>query len=47
MRVRTMAAEVACLGVLAVSGCGNSVQSCRVGDYGSAGQHGFAHRARR
>lgn len=23
-------------------GCGSSVQSCGVGDYGSAGQHGFA-----
>ena len=42
MRVRTMAAAVASIGVLGVSGCGGSAQSCGVGDYGPAGQRGFA-----
>ena len=42
MRVRTMAAAAACLGVLGVSGCGHSVHSCGVGDHGPAAQHGFA-----
>jgi hypothetical protein len=42
MGMRTMAAAAACLGVLGVSGCGNSVHSCGVGDYGPVGQHGFA-----
>ena len=42
MRVRTIAAVVACLVVLGVSGCGNSVHSCGVGDYGPTGQRGFA-----
>jgi hypothetical protein len=41
MRVRTMATAVAGLGVLGVTGCGNSVQSCGW-DYGSAGQQGLA-----
>lgn len=35
MPVRTAAAAVACLGVLGVSGCGGSVQSCGTGDYGA------------
>jgi hypothetical protein len=42
MRVRTMAIVAACLGVLGVSGCGNSVQSCGAEVYGPVGQHGFA-----
>lgn len=42
MRLRTAAAVVACLGVLGVGGCGGSVQSCGVGDYGPGGQRGLA-----
>jgi hypothetical protein len=42
MRVRVIAAVAACMGVLGVSGCGNSVHSCGIGDYGPAGQRGFA-----
>jgi hypothetical protein len=40
--VRTIAAVVVSVGVLGVSGCGNSVRSCGVGDYGPTGQRGFA-----
>jgi hypothetical protein len=42
MRVLTIAAVAVCVGVLGVSGCGNSVHSCGVGDYGPTGQRGFA-----
>ncbi len=42
MGVCAMAAAVACLGAIGVSGCGSSVPSCGVGDYGPAGQRGFA-----
>jgi Tfp pilus assembly protein PilV len=40
MRVRTIAATVLCLGVLAVSSC--TAQSCGIGDYAVEGQHGLA-----
>jgi hypothetical protein len=42
MRVRTIAAVAVSVGVLGVSGCGNSVHSCGVGDYKPTGQRGFA-----
>jgi hypothetical protein len=42
MRVRTVAAAVACIGVLCASACGGSVRSCGVGDYEPTGQRGFA-----
>lgn len=41
MRMCIIAAAVACVGVLGVSGFGGSVRSCGVGDYMPTGQHGF------
>jgi hypothetical protein len=42
MRMRTMAAAVACLSAIGVCGCASSASSCGVGDNGLAGQRGFA-----
>jgi hypothetical protein len=42
MRARTTAAVIACLGVLGVSGCSSSGQSCGVEDNGAVGVYGFA-----
>ena len=41
MQVRIIAAALACVGVLGVSGCGGSVHSCGVADYMPTGQRGF------
>lgn len=42
LRLKTVAAIVGCLVLLAVAGCGSSAQACGVRDYGTAGTTGFA-----